>query len=242
MALWGSCGHLGPTAKGPGRAQTKGSGGNPQKLSCVRFKKKNGGEPFNLKRQRDSILEIHSFTVAKWRRMLGSIRQTLIFTFMPLLPSFGTLGKWFQSSILMCKMRTTLHTSKGCFKETQRKVPSVHRGSKNVGYCFPFIEQTFIEYAGHLLGMTEMKKSRFLPWKTPKSISQPPLPATHSFRYPIWAPGDPQRWCAARPRTPLQVSWSQRPHPGLLIQGQASSLNEERKSCSASGTAELVQE
>ena len=124
--------------------------------------------------------------------MLGSMRQTLIFTLIPLLPSFGTLGKCFQSSILNWNMRTTLHTSKGCFKETQRKVPSIHRGSKNVGYCFSFTEQTFIEYAGHLLGTTEMKKSRFLPWKTPKSISQPLLPATYIFRYPHlssrWSP------------------------------------------------------
>lgn len=179
--LWASRAHCKRPRKGSDQRLRR----KPAKTVIRTVLKKNGGEPFNLKRQRDSILEIHSFTVAKWRRMLGSIRQTLIFTLMPLLPSFGTLGKWFQSSILTCKMRTTLHTSKGCFKETQRKVPSVHRGSKNVGYCFSFIEQTFIEYAGHLLGMTEMKKSRFLPWKTPKSISQPPLPATHSFRYPI---------------------------------------------------------
>ena len=52
---------------------------------------------------------------------------------------------------------------------------------------------------------------------------------------------DLQRWWAAGPRTPLQVSWSQQPHPGLLIQGQASSLNEGGESCSTFSRAELVQ-
>ena len=49
------------------------------------------GEHFNLNRQRDSILEIHSFSVAKWLRMLGSTRQNLIVTLIPL---FSSLCPW----------------------------------------------------------------------------------------------------------------------------------------------------
>ena len=59
-------------------------------IQCFSFS--NGvGEHFNLNRQRDSILEIHSFSVAKWLRMLGSTRQNLIVTLIPL---FSSLCPW----------------------------------------------------------------------------------------------------------------------------------------------------
>ena len=116
------------------------------------------GEHFNFNRQRDSILEIHSFSVAKWLRILGSTRQTLIVTFIPLLSSLCPWASGFTSASSSVK-REQLFTLQSVALRTERRNVKffTYTGAQKMLALASFIEQMFMEYAGYLLRMTEMK-------------------------------------------------------------------------------------
>lgn len=83
---------------------------------------------------------------------------------------------------------------------------------------FPWTDGRTCEHASACCGwQREGNKEPVWPWRAPTA----PLLTGCPLRCPSWALGVLPGWRAARPRT-----WSRRPDPGRLIQGQASCLDD----------------